>query len=153
MDREFILFLMNAMKEHGMMKVVLKEEGYELQLERESTICCSELRHAVHGDEERLPSQKEEQGPVLEPQEEEIELEEVHYIVSPMVGTFYASPAPDAAPFVSVGDQVDEDTVVCVIEAMKVMNEIKAGKAGIIQEVLIESGQPVEFGTNIFSVL
>jgi len=63
----------------------------------------------------------------------------------PMVGTFYSSPNPDAKPFVSVGDRVESSTVVCIIEAMKVFNEIKAEATGVVAEILVESGQTVEF--------
>jgi len=76
----------------------------------------------------------------------------VKEIVSPMVGTFYRAPSPDAASFVEVGQQVDEETVVCIIEAMKVMNEIKAEVKGIITEVAAENGKPVEFGQALFKV-
>lgn len=73
-------------------------------------------------------------------------------IVSPMVGTFYRAPSPDSAPFVEVGQEVTEDTVVCIIEAMKVMNEIKAEVTGSILEILIENGTPVQFGQSLFRV-
>jgi acetyl-CoA carboxylase biotin carboxyl carrier protein len=73
-------------------------------------------------------------------------------IKSPMVGTFYAAPSPDAKPFVSVGSQVDEDTDVCVIEAMKVFNNIKAETRGTIAKILVQNGQPVEFGQTLFLV-
>ena len=73
-------------------------------------------------------------------------------IVSPMVGTFYRAASPDAPPFVDVGKRVDEDTVVGIIEAMKVMNEIKAEISGVIAEVLAESGKPVQFGQALFRV-
>ena len=63
-----------------------------------------------------------------------------------MVGTFYRAPAPDAAPFIEVGGAINEETVVCIIEAMKVMNEIKAEIKGVITEVLVENGKAVEFG-------
>jgi acetyl-CoA carboxylase biotin carboxyl carrier protein len=69
-----------------------------------------------------------------------------------MVGTFYRSPSPEAAPFVQIGSEVDEETVVCILEAMKVMNEIKAGRRGNIVEVLAENGQPVEFGQPLFKL-
>src|SRR2546423_7176120 len=67
-------------------------------------------------------------------------------IVSPMVGTFYRAGSPDASPFVDVGTKVNEDTVVCIIEAMKVMNEIKAETGGGITEVVAQNGKPVQFG-------
>lgn len=73
-------------------------------------------------------------------------------ITSPMVGTFYRSPSPDAPIFVDVGQTVTEDTVVCIIEAMKVMNEIKAEVSGTIAEVVAENGKPVQFGQALFRV-
>jgi len=73
-------------------------------------------------------------------------------IVSPIVGTFYAAPSPNADPFVTVGTHVDPDTVVCLIEAMKVMNEIKSGAAGAIRKVLVANGSAVEYGQPLFSV-
>jgi len=73
-------------------------------------------------------------------------------IVSPMVGTFYRAASPDAPPFVDVGKEVTEDSVVCIIEAMKVMNEIKAETAGVIAEVVAENGKPVQFGQVLYRV-
>jgi acetyl-CoA carboxylase biotin carboxyl carrier protein len=73
-------------------------------------------------------------------------------IPSPMVGTFYTAPSPDAKPFVSVGSPVDEDTDVCIIEAMKVFNNIKAECHGTIAKTLVQNGQPVEFGQTLFLV-
>lgn len=73
-------------------------------------------------------------------------------ISSPIVGTFYTSPSPEAGPFVKVGDRVTADTVVCIIEAMKVMNEIKAEVAGVIEQILVSNGQAVEYGQAMFKV-
>jgi acetyl-CoA carboxylase biotin carboxyl carrier protein len=73
-------------------------------------------------------------------------------ISSPMVGTFYATPDPDSPPFVKVGDEINPDTVVCIIEAMKVFNEIKAEVSGVIESIEVESGKPVEFGQTIMTV-
>ena len=73
-------------------------------------------------------------------------------VKSPMIGTFYRKPSPDAEPFVEVGAKVDADTVVCIIEAMKVMNEIKAEVKGTIIEVLMEEGKPVEYGQALFRI-
>lgn len=74
------------------------------------------------------------------------------YVTSPMVGTFYSSPSPDDHSFVKVGDRIEKDTVVGIVEAMKVMNEIKAGVAGTLSEILVPTGQPVEFGTKLFRI-
>ena len=73
-------------------------------------------------------------------------------VKSPMVGTFYTSPSPDAAPFVKVGDHVGPSSTICVIEAMKVFNEIPAEASGQIVAVLVENGEPVEFGQPLFKV-
>jgi acetyl-CoA carboxylase biotin carboxyl carrier protein len=73
-------------------------------------------------------------------------------IKSPMIGTFYRAPSPDAAPYVDVGAEVGPDTVVCIIEAMKVMNEIKAEVKGVITQVQSENGKPVEFGQPLFKI-
>lgn len=76
----------------------------------------------------------------------------LHKIVSPMVGTFYAASSPGAAPYVTKGSQVTEKTIVCIVEAMKLMNEIEAEVAGEIVEVLVENGQLVEYGQPLFLV-
>ncbi|NBS83938.1 MAG: acetyl-CoA carboxylase biotin carboxyl carrier protein [Verrucomicrobia bacterium] len=78
--------------------------------------------------------------------------EKLPSINSPMVGTFYSSPAPDAPAYLEVGTVVNAETVVCIIEAMKVMNEIKAEMSGTITEILVENGKPVEFGKPLFRI-
>jgi acetyl-CoA carboxylase biotin carboxyl carrier protein len=74
------------------------------------------------------------------------------YVKSPMVGTFYRSPSPENPPFVEVNAKVEEKTVVCIIEAMKIMNEIQAETKGTVVEVLVENGQPVEYGQRLFKI-
>ena len=85
-------------------------------------------------------------APVPEPVDEGLEVK------SPMIGTLYRRPSPDSDPFVEVGTAVEPDTVVCIIEAMKVMNEIKAEVKGMIAEVLVEDGKPVEYGQALFRI-
>ncbi|AXV76038.1 MULTISPECIES: acetyl-CoA carboxylase biotin carboxyl carrier protein [Ralstonia solanacearum species complex] len=75
-----------------------------------------------------------------------------HIVTSPMVGTFYRSPSPGAAAFVNVGDTVKEGQTICIIEAMKLLNEIEADKAGVIKEVLVDNGQAVEYGQPLFVI-
>jgi acetyl-CoA carboxylase biotin carboxyl carrier protein len=74
------------------------------------------------------------------------------YIESPMVGTFYAKANPEAASFVKVGDRVNAETVVCIVEAMKVFNEIPAGCSGVVAAVLVENEEPVEYGKKLFKI-
>ena len=78
--------------------------------------------------------------------------EELHVITSPIVGTFYRSPSPQADSFVKVGSQVEPDSVVCIIEAMKLMNEIQAETTGTVAKIYVENGQPVEYGQPLFGV-
>jgi acetyl-CoA carboxylase biotin carboxyl carrier protein len=81
-------------------------------------------------------------APAAEPQA----VQEGHVVKAPMVGTFYRSPSPDAKPFVEVGQTVKEGETVCIIEAMKLMNEIEADAGGVVKAILVENGQPVEYG-------
>ncbi len=76
----------------------------------------------------------------------------LHRITSPMVGTFFAAASPDAAPFVTVGTTLEPDTVVCIMEAMKIFNEIKAEVAGTVEKILVKNGEAVEFGQTMFLV-
>ncbi len=75
-----------------------------------------------------------------------------HIVTSPMVGTFYRAPSPGAASFVNVGDTVKEGQTICIIEAMKLLNEIECDKAGVIKEILVENGQAVEYGQPLFVI-
>ncbi|AWP86527.1 acetyl-CoA carboxylase biotin carboxyl carrier protein [Bordetella bronchiseptica] len=75
-----------------------------------------------------------------------------HVVKAPMVGTFYRAPNPGAAPFVDVGQSVKEGDPLCIIEAMKLLNEIEADKAGVIKEILVENGEPVEYGQPLFII-
>jgi len=78
--------------------------------------------------------------------------EQGHVVKSPMVGTFYRSATPGSKPFVEVGDPIEEGATLCIVEAMKLMNEIEADKGGVIKSVLVENGQPVEFGQPLFVI-
>jgi acetyl-CoA carboxylase biotin carboxyl carrier protein len=96
----------------------------------------------------QVPSVQEEAKHAAPPAEDPT----LHKIVSPMVGTFYQAPAPDAEPFVQIGSKVTEKTVVCIVEAMKLMNEIEADVRGEIVSILVENGQLVEYGQPLFLV-
>ncbi len=87
--------------------------------------------------------------PVVQPQ---VPVNNELEIKSPMIGTFYRAPSPESAPYVEVGTEVNPDTVVCIIEAMKVMNEIKAEAKGVVTQVMVENAKPVEFGQALFKI-
>ena len=90
--------------------------------------------------------------PQAETKPEAPDTSNLHRIVSPMVGTFYRAPSPDASPFVNVGDRITDKTVVCILEAMKLMNPLEAEVKGEIVDILVENGQLVEFGQPLFLV-
>jgi acetyl-CoA carboxylase biotin carboxyl carrier protein len=78
--------------------------------------------------------------------------ENLHYVKSPIVGTYYESPSPGSPPFLKVGDQVKEGQVLCIVEAMKLMNEIEADASGEVVKILVTNGQPVEYGMPLFAI-
>lgn len=144
---------MLAMVRNGMKRVVLKEEGVEIELEKEGSgpnvQYISTQREAPFHPHPTLPSASHDAKPSPQPA---VEAKESKFITSPMVGTFYAAPSPDDPSYVKVGAQIEEGTVVCIIEAMKVMNEVKAGQKGIVAEILLKNGDPVEFGTKMIRI-
>jgi len=140
MELNIIKKLIEILEESHLKKIHLRDGDFEISLEKED---FEHLKKSMHSYIEK-PKAKEEK--IIEKEEEK------NYVLSPMVGTFYSTSAPEQPPYVKIGDRVDEDTVICIIEAMKVMNEIKANKKGIIKEILIENAQPVEFGTKLFCI-
>jgi oxaloacetate decarboxylase alpha subunit len=90
--------------------------------------------------------------PLLVEQAEEILDDNITEILAPMVGTFYAAPSPDADPYVKIGDRVQPGQTLCILEAMKLMNEIKTDFAGTIVDILVENAQPVEYGQTLFLI-
>jgi acetyl-CoA carboxylase biotin carboxyl carrier protein len=152
--------LMAAMEKMGVKRLRLKEkEKYELELELkdENAPHPSMPPFYVHPEAHRFPttSAHPHREPVVEAPRAETRAEEKNgkYITSPMVGTFYAAPNPESPPFVKAGDTIKEGMVVCIIEAMKVMNEIKADKSGTVVKIHAENGHPVEFGTKLFEIV
>lgn len=155
---------MSAMVRTGTKKLAIKKEGFELQLEREDNGSFRSVDSLELSEEFPLRSEMPNRADIALSRGKEFtsslapavptEKEEAsyQYVTSPMVGTFYASPSPDDPPFVKVGEKIDKNYVICIIEAMKVMNEVKAGVAGTVVEVLVESGHPVEFGTKLFRI-
>jgi len=148
-DLKLIRELMNLMGATGTKRLAIKQGEFEIELEREmrgsaslpeaaSNPMKSELdQHLAQASPSHLESVKEVEG---------------IYVTSPMVGTFYTAQSPDDDPFVSEGDSVKKGDLICIIEAMKVMNEVKAEEDGTIKQVLVENGHPVEFGTKLFEI-
>ena len=170
MELKQIKELMAAMGRTGTKRLAIKKEGFELELEHEENANQRVFESSLEIGEENflhvdtalkraniaLSRAKEMAGPLTSPTSPLLaQKEDVHslYVTSPMVGTLYLTPSPDDPYFVKVGDKIDKNTVVCIIEAMKVMNEIKAGVSGTVAEILAESGLPVEFGSKLFRII
>ena len=133
------------MKENDLAEFELETEGQRLRIRRGHEPSGAGNGTAGLAVDTASQTQKAS-GAQAEPEEK---LEEV---VCPIVGTFYRSPSPESPAYVDVGSSVDEESVVCIVEAMKVMNEIKAECRGSVVKVLVESGSPVEFGQPLFLV-
>jgi len=137
------------MKKHDLSVFEIEKEGFRLKLEKGPSTKAAAAAPPAAAGTPKAGAAAPETTPAAPKAIESVPLRE---IVSPMVGTYYRSASPDVPPFVDVGKSVTEDTVVCIIEAMKVMNEIKAETSGIITEVLAENGKPVQFGQVLFKV-
>ena len=134
MDLRKIKSLVELMNENALAEVDLEEEGMKVRLKKFGA-GAGAPQPAPPSAPVARPPVADEKGPVIQ---------------SPMVGTFYRAAAPGAKPFVEPGAKVGKDTVVCIIEAMKVMNEIKAECEGVVEEILVQNGQAVEFGQPLF---
>lgn len=166
MELKQIKELMAVMQRTGTKRLVIKRDGVELELEREEKnqrtveppvdlLDDNPLRAEIALHRANLMLSKgAEMSAALSatPQKSTVVDTTSSYVTSPMVGTFYSSPSADDTAFVKVGDKIDKDTVVCIIEAMKVMNEVKAGVSGVIAEVLAQNAHPVEFGSKLFRI-
>ena len=133
--------MLQLMESRGLVELEMEHQGLRIRLKKASSGPAPQVVEYVVG----TPHPASPGGKSAE---------ESHRIIikSPMVGTFYRAAAPDAPPFVEVGQEIEVGQVVCIIEAMKLMNEIKSEAVGRIAEVLVESGAPVEFGQPLFSV-
>lgn len=146
MDLDRIQELLKLMESHGLEEIEIEDSDFRVRLKKETlgvavTAPLAPLARAA------AASVGAEQGA-----EDTGESPDHFVITSPIVGSFYRAPTPDGEPFVEVGDPVDPDKVVCIVEAMKVMNEVKAESPGVIEKILIESGKPVEYGQPLFRV-
>ncbi|MDD5679911.1 MAG: acetyl-CoA carboxylase biotin carboxyl carrier protein [Candidatus Omnitrophica bacterium] len=141
--------VINLMNENGLSEIELEKDGLKIRIKKgaaggaESVVVDEITQRSAS-----TPSAKQVQAeqPAMPPKSKNLEIK------SPMVGTFYKAPSPDSPPFIKVGDNVDVGQVVCIIEAMKLMNEIKSEVKGKIAAVLVENADPVEFGQTLFLV-
>jgi acetyl-CoA carboxylase biotin carboxyl carrier protein len=141
--------------EHDGSKIKMRKAGAHVAIEPvvsqtpATEVAPQQATPVVQAEPQATVSEKKEEA---KQEAAPVQAENLHKITSPMVGTFYAAPSPDAEPYVKVGDKVKKDTVVCIVEAMKLFNEIEAEVEGEIVEVLVKNGQLVEYGQPLFLV-
>jgi len=153
MDLSYVKKLVKLLSESDVDEVEIEEEGKRIRVAKHA-------RNPAAGSQNGAMPTVMVPAPQLAPAQQTQaapasavpETAKHHEIKSPIVGTFYKSPAPDAAPFVEVGTLIQPGTVLCIVEAMKLMNEIEADVTGKIVKVMVENGQPVEYGQTLFLV-
>jgi len=162
LDLKQIKQIIDLMKRSELTEFAVEEEGFKLKIRRGLTglpvVSSTRNSGAPFATADSIPSIPLAVNPVAQAPGTSLApvapLDEagVGYIKSPMVGTFYRAPSPETKAFADVGTKVVENSVVCIIEAMKIMNEIQAEAKGTIVEILIENGQPVEYGQRLFKI-
>jgi acetyl-CoA carboxylase biotin carboxyl carrier protein len=147
-DYEEITRLVNFLEEKNLTHFELEVEGFKIRISRPGP-----MAPAIGKLEVPSPVPHVEPGTASTSPAPHIESSNnLHYITSPMVGTFYRAPDPTSAPFVDIDDEVKKSQTLCIIEAMKLMNEIESDTDGIITEIFVENGKPVEYGQKLFSI-
>jgi len=165
-DLKEIERLLEFMGQHGLEEFEYEAAGVRIRLRKASANSASPLARALAppeiiiagapGSAPLPPAAQPAPAPSAEPpaaaERPEASAGDYHIVKSPIVGTFYNAPSPGAEPFVSVGDSVETGQVLCIIEAMKLMNEIEAEVAGEVMRIYVENGQPVEYGEPLFAI-
>ena len=138
--------MINLMNEHGLTELEIEKNGEKIKLKKG-------LSGTIERETAALPQVETQTGKTLQAvPSSPVEDPNLVSVRSPMVGTFYASPAPEAEPYTTRGKEVNEGDVLCIIEAMKLMNEIKSEMRGRVVDILVENGQPVEFDQPLFKI-
>jgi acetyl-CoA carboxylase biotin carboxyl carrier protein len=154
-DLKEIKSIIDLMKKNSLSEFELEEKDFKIKLKRPIGAAAAPVSHSLLDDPELTAyaslARPAAPTPAVSSPANATANGDAE-IKSPMIGTFYRTPSPDAAPYVEVGSEVGPDTVVCIIEAMKVMNEIKAETRGIITALVAENGKPVEFGQPLFKI-
>ena len=155
MDLNLIKKLVKIVDTSGITDLEIEEDGLRIKVAKKSNNSqgSSQLQSVVQTETIASPgpaSKTEEEKPVVK--ETESAPTNVHEVKSPIVGTFYRAPAPDADSYVQIGDMVTAGSVLCIIEAMKLMNEIESDASGKILKILVEDGKPVEYNQPLFLI-
>ena len=151
MDLKDIKAIIDLMRKNSVSEFELEKEGFKIRLKRAGNSNIPAIQSEDFPAVSYAPVNPGVQATLLPAPPSAPPTNEAE-IKSPMIGTFYRTPSPESGSYVEIGTEVNPDTVVCIIEAMKVMNEIKAEVKGVITQVLVENAKPVEFGQPMFRV-
>jgi len=154
LDLKQIKQIIDLMKRSELTEFAVEEEGFKLKIRRGPNgfpVVASNGGPSPSATPEPMTSAPISGGPATATSDAKEE-PGITYIKAPMVGTFYRSPSPESPPFVEANAKVTENTVICIIEAMKIMNEIQAEAKGTVLDVMVENGQPVEYGQRLFKI-
>ena len=154
MDFSQIKRLVKLVENSHISELEVNEEGSQIRISKAGGVPASQPVMVTQSLPAAPPTQTAESGPVSQPGSEPVDkvAEGFVEICAPMVGTFYRAPSPDAAAYVNEGDTIQPGKVLCIVEAMKLMNEIEAEISGTITKILVENGQPVEYNQPLFLV-
>ena len=145
MDIRKVKKLIELLEESGIAELEINEGEESVRISRYSSVPAHSQVGYAPAPAAPAPAPTPAAAPAGETVEEE-ELPSGHVVVSPMVGTFYSAPSPGSKPFVNVGDSVSEGDTVCIVEAMKILNQIETDASGIVKAILVDNAQPVEYG-------
>lgn len=148
LDFEELQELIRLFEATGLSEIEIDENGRRIRLAKAPV---SET-HVVAGPEVKGSAPQKAAAPTLDDLTESLLAEGLVTVDSPMVGTYYASPGPGSSPFIQVGDTVDANQVVCIVEAMKIMNEVVSKVPAIVERLLVRNGEPVEYGQPLIAV-
>ncbi|MGB4703823.1 MAG: acetyl-CoA carboxylase biotin carboxyl carrier protein [Candidatus Saccharicenans sp.] len=143
--------LIALLEEKNLSLFELEVEDFKIKISRNQTAPIAQAPLVIAPAGAEAPTTAPASGSAT-PQVKPAEDKNIHYITSPMVGTFYRAPSPTSPPFVDIGDTVKKGQTLCIIEAMKLMNEIESDVNGIVVDILVENGKPVEYGQKLFAI-
>lgn len=158
---EQIKELIDLVSERGLQGVEIERSGFRMKIDgkaravaavTDDAIASQTVARAEPAASPAKPASGKAAEATSEDSSESIAEEGLHLVRSPIVGTFYTSPSPDADPYVRVGDRVQRGQVLCIVEAMKLMNEIESDEDGVVEKIFPKNAQPVEYGEPLFAV-
>ncbi len=160
MDIKEIKDLVKLISRSNVDELLIEKDGFKVKIKKNKKVEVEQTQASmpvfqsppIYLPQQNVPPQTSLPEEGKEETAKEEEKENYHYITSPIVGTFYRAPSPTSEPFVKEGDHVSKGQVLCIVEAMKVMNEVESDVSGTIVKILVENAEPVEYGDKLFAI-